>query len=169
MNAVLSIYIIVLSVIAMVGCVWLLRWTARRRPGDPKPEDTSHTWDEDLTEYNKPMPRWWVVSFYLTLLFGVGYLIYYPGLGAWRGTSGWTSAGEHDAEQALAEKRRSKTWRATKTRCDMADRSSPTTARPATVRTRAVPRVSRTSPTTSGIGAAARSRSSRPSPAAGRP
>jgi cytochrome c oxidase cbb3-type subunit 3 len=105
MNSVLSIYIIGLTAIAVLGCVWLLRWTGKRRPGDPKPEDTSHTWDEDLTEYNKPMPRWWLVLFYLTIVFGVGYLIYYPGLGAWRGTSGWTSAREHDAEQALAEKR----------------------------------------------------------------
>ena len=112
MNPVLSGYIIALTAIAVVGCVWLLRWTAKRRPGDPRPEDTSHTWDEDLTEYNKPMPRWWLVLFYLTLLFAVGYLIYYPGLGAWRGTSGWTSAGEHDAEQALAEKRLAQTFAA---------------------------------------------------------
>lgn len=112
MNAVLSVYIIVLTVIAVVGCVWLLRWTGKRRPGDPKPEDTSHTWDEDLTEYNKPMPRWWLVLFYLTIVFSVGYLVYYPGLGSWRGTSGWTSAKEHDAEQALAEKQLAATFAA---------------------------------------------------------
>jgi cytochrome c oxidase cbb3-type subunit 3 len=112
MNSILSVYIIVLTVIAVIGCVWLLRWTARRRPGDPGPEDTSHTWDQDLTEYNKPMPRWWVVLFYLTILFGAGYLIYYPGLGAWRGTSGWTSAKEHDADQALAEKQLAATFAA---------------------------------------------------------
>ena len=105
MNTVLSAYVIALTIVAIVGCVWLLRWTGKRRPGDPKPEDTSHTWDEDLTEYNKPMPRWWLVLFYLTIVFGVGYLVYYPGLGSWQGTSGWTSAKEHDAEQALAEKR----------------------------------------------------------------
>jgi cytochrome c oxidase cbb3-type subunit 3 len=112
MNAVISWYIIALTAIAVVGCVWLLRWTGKRRPGDPKPLDTSHTWDEDLTEYNKPMPRWWLVLFYLTIVFAIGYLIYYPGLGAWRGTSGWTSAGEHDAEQALAEKRLAATFAA---------------------------------------------------------
>jgi len=105
MNSVVSNYIVVLTAISVVGCIWLLIWTARRRPGDPKPEDTSHTWDQDLTEYNKPMPRWWVVLFYLTILFSVGYLVYYPGLGAWRGTSGWTSGKEHDAEAQLAEKK----------------------------------------------------------------
>lgn len=110
MNPVLSIYVVVLSVIALAGCVWLMRWTGKRRPGDPKPDDTSHTWDEDLTEYNKPMPRWWLVLFYLTLAFAVGYLVYYPGLGAWRGTARWTSSGEHDAEQARAEQRLSKAF-----------------------------------------------------------
>lgn len=112
MNSVLSVYIIALTVIGVVGCVWLLRWTGKRRPGDPKPEDTSHTWDEDLTEYNKPMPRWWLVMFYLTIVFGVGYLIYYPGLGAWQGTGGWSSAREHDNEAALAEKRLAATFAA---------------------------------------------------------
>jgi cytochrome c oxidase cbb3-type subunit 3 len=112
MNSVLSVYIIVLTVVAVVGCVWLLRWTGKRRPGDPKPDDTSHTWDEDLTEYNKPMPRWWLVMFYLTIVFGIGYLVYYPGLGSWQGTSGWTSAKEHDAEAALAEKQLAATFAA---------------------------------------------------------
>jgi cytochrome c oxidase cbb3-type subunit 3 len=112
MNSVLSIYVIVLTVIAIVGCVWLLRWTGKRRPGDPKPEDTSHTWDEDLTEYNKPMPRWWLVMFYLTIVFGIGYLVYYPGLGGWRGTSGWSSAKEHQAAQERAEKRLAETFAA---------------------------------------------------------
>lgn len=112
MNSAVSIYIIVLTTISIAGCVWLLRWTGKRRPGDPKPDDTSHTWDEDLTEYNKPMPRWWLVLFYLTIVFGIGYLVYYPGFGAWRGSSGWTSAGEHDAEQALAEQQLAATFAA---------------------------------------------------------
>lgn len=105
MNAVLSTYIIVLTAIGILGCVWLLRWTGKRRPGDPKPDETSHYWDGDLTEYNKPMPRWWLVMFYLTIVYGIGYLVYYPGFGAWQGTSGWTSAKEHDADAALAEKK----------------------------------------------------------------
>ena len=46
--------------INIIGCVWLLLWTSRRRPGDPAPDDTSHVWDGDLTEYNKPLPRWWI-------------------------------------------------------------------------------------------------------------
>ena len=87
MSSAWSWYVIVLVVLNLAGCVWLLRWTGKRRPGDPKPEDTSHWWDGDITEYNKPMPRWWLGLFYITVVFAVGYLIYYPGMGAWAGTS----------------------------------------------------------------------------------
>lgn len=105
MSGAWSWYVIVLVVINLLGCVWLLRWTGRRRPGDPKPEDTSHWWDGDITEYNKPMPRWWLGLFYITVVFAVGYLVYYPGMGAWAGTSAWTSAREHDADKAEADQR----------------------------------------------------------------
>lgn len=112
MSDFLSIYIIVLSAISIAGCIWLMRWTGKRRPGDPKPDDTSHIWDGDLTEYNKPMPRWWLVLFYLTIVFGVGYLAYYPGLGSWQGAGGWTSTKQHDADQAAAEQRMAATFAA---------------------------------------------------------
>ena len=97
-----SIYVIVLVVLNIGGCAWLLWWTARRRPGDPAPDETSHVWDGDLTEFNKPLPRWWINMFYLTIAFSIGYLIWYPGLGNFEGTSKWTSAKEHDAAAARA-------------------------------------------------------------------
>ncbi len=105
MSAAWSWYVIALVVLNIVGCVWLLWWTGRRKPGDPKPTDTSHVWDGDLTEYNKPMPRWWINMFYLTIVFGIGYLVYYPGLGAFAGVAKWTSAGEHAADKAREDKK----------------------------------------------------------------
>jgi cytochrome c oxidase cbb3-type subunit 3 len=100
-----SWYVIALVVLNIVGCVALLWWTGKRNPGDPAPTDTSHVWDEDLTEYNKPMPRWWINLFYLTVAFAIGYLVYYPGLGAVAGTSKWTSAKAHDADKAREDKK----------------------------------------------------------------
>lgn len=100
-----SWYVIALVALNIVGCVWLLWFTGKRRAGDPAPEQTSHYWDGDLTEYNKPMPRWWIILFYLTIVFGLGYLLYYPGLGAWRGTGEWSSQREHDAQRAENEAR----------------------------------------------------------------
>jgi hypothetical protein len=97
-----SWYVIALAIVTVVGCVWLLMLNTKRRPGDPKPEDTSHVWDGDLTEYNKPLPRWWINLFYITIVFGIGYLVWYPGLGNLPGTSGWTSAGEHADDNRLS-------------------------------------------------------------------
>lgn len=100
-----SWFIIALIVLNLGGCLWLIWWTARRRPGDPGATDTSHIWDGDLTEYNKPMPRWWINLFYLTIVFTVGYLVWYPGFGAFAGTSKWSSALEHDLEKAAQDKK----------------------------------------------------------------
>jgi cytochrome c oxidase cbb3-type subunit 3 len=51
------------------------------------------------------MPRWWIVLFYATIIYSVGYLVWYPGMGVWAGTSGWTSAKEHDADKAEGDAR----------------------------------------------------------------
>ena len=95
-----SWYVIALVASNILGCAWLLWWTARRRPGDPKPEDTSHVWDGDITEYNKPLPKWWINLFYLTIVFAIGYLVWYPGLGNLAGYANWSSAEEHQQEKA---------------------------------------------------------------------
>jgi len=98
-------YIAALVLINLLGCVALIYYTGRSQPANVKPEDTSHTWDGDLTEYNKPMPKWWINLFYLTIIFSVAYLIYYPGIGSFEGIGGWTSVGQHDAERAENEAR----------------------------------------------------------------
>ena len=110
MSATWSLYVIALVALNIGAYTWLLWWTARRRPGDPRPDETSHVWDGDLTEYNKPLPRWWINMFYLTIVFSIGYLIWYPGLGSFEGTSKWTSASEHDAQAKLAQEQLNKAF-----------------------------------------------------------
>lgn len=102
-----SLFVIFLVVLNIGGCAWLLWWTAKRRGNDGKnvAETTGHVWDGDLTEYNKPLPRWWINLFWITIVFTIGYLIWYPGFGNFAGTSGWTSAKAHDAEKAEADAR----------------------------------------------------------------
>jgi cytochrome c oxidase cbb3-type subunit 3 len=104
-------YIVARVAINVVGCTFLLWWTSRRRPGDPAPEDTSHIWDGDLTEYNKPLPRWWIVLFYLTIAFAVGYIFWFGGLGGIAGSSGWTSNKEHAQDVAENAKQLEATFR----------------------------------------------------------
>jgi cytochrome c oxidase cbb3-type subunit 3 len=102
-----SLYVIFLVVLNIVGCAWLLWWTSKRRGDEARndSETTGHVWDGDLTEYNKPLPRWWIILFWLTIAYSVGYLVWYPGMGNFAGTSGWSSAKEHDADKAEADAR----------------------------------------------------------------
>lgn len=105
MSTAWTTWIIVLVAINIVGCVVLLWWTGRAPPAG-EGETTGHAWDEGaIREYNKPLPRWWLYLFYITIVFSIGYLIWYPGLGGLPGTSGWTSQGEHDAQRDENEAR----------------------------------------------------------------
>jgi cytochrome c oxidase cbb3-type subunit 3 len=73
----------------------------KARPG--KVEDTGHVWDGDLREMNNPVPRWWTMMYVLMCLFGVGYLVLYPGLGGFEGRLGYSSASEVKQDQAALE------------------------------------------------------------------
>jgi cytochrome c oxidase cbb3-type subunit 3 len=41
--------------------------------------------------------------FYITIVFSIGYLILYPGMGSFKGILGWTEVGEYEAEVAAAD------------------------------------------------------------------
>lgn len=97
-----SWYVAVLALVAILACVALLR-SQRAKPAAGAPQLHGHTWDEDLAEYNNPLPRWWMWLFYLTIVFALVYLVLYPGLGSFAGAYGWTSRGEHQAETQQAE------------------------------------------------------------------
>lgn len=95
-------WIIVLTVLNILFCLWLIRFTMKKREGEAATGDvTGHTWDGDLQEYNNPLPRWWLWMFYGTIVFGIAYYILYPGL--WDGVLGWTKEGQYAAEQERAE------------------------------------------------------------------
>ena len=104
MSSFWSGWIIILTVGNILGCVWLIWWTMRRRADESAQGDvTGHTWDGDLQEYNNPLPRWWLWLFYITLAFGAGYLLLYPGLGKFGGVLGWASHGSmYEGEMAKA-------------------------------------------------------------------
>ncbi|MCG5500377.1 cytochrome-c oxidase, cbb3-type subunit III [Ectothiorhodospira lacustris] len=50
--------------------------SASGKPGGVK--TTGHVWDDDLREYNNPLPRWWLWSFYATVVFSLIYWLLYP-------------------------------------------------------------------------------------------
>jgi cytochrome c oxidase cbb3-type subunit III len=66
-------------------------------------ETVGHEWD-GIEELNNPLPRWWVLTTYLTIIFSIGYVIVYPAIpmlnkgteGLW----GWSSRGQLAEEMA---------------------------------------------------------------------
>ncbi|MDH6267266.1 cytochrome c oxidase cbb3-type subunit 3 [Rhizobium sp. SG_E_25_P2] len=68
-------------------------------------ETTGHEWD-GIKELNNPMPRWWVYTFYATIVWAIGYTIAFP---AWpllsdatRGVLGYSSRAELAQEVNVA-------------------------------------------------------------------
>ncbi|MBV2360295.1 cytochrome-c oxidase, cbb3-type subunit III [Thalassococcus sp. CAU 1522] len=54
---------------------------SKKQDDDLDYETTGHQWD-GIKEYNKPLPKWWLWTFYITIVWGIGYTIAYP---AWPG------------------------------------------------------------------------------------
>lgn len=100
-------YVVILTVGTIAATVWFLVWTARLRVDAHEESDgtetTGHIWDEDLKELNNPLPRWWLGLFWATVIFSLGYLVLYPGLGAFEGTLGWSQRGQYEREMRAAQ------------------------------------------------------------------
>jgi cytochrome c oxidase cbb3-type subunit 3 len=100
-------FIILVVVASIAALFWLISWSAKGKPSknaEGKVETMGHVWDENLEELNNPLPRWWLIMFYLTLFFGIAYLILYPGLGTFRGVLGWTQIDQYQKEIEHANK-----------------------------------------------------------------
>lgn len=68
---------------------------------------TGHEWD-GIKELNTPLPRWWVITFYLTIVWAVGYWVVYPAWPLlWNHTTGmlnYSSRADVSVELANLEK-----------------------------------------------------------------
>ena len=93
-------YIAGIVLLGIIWCLWLIfsqrKWLGARTV---TVQDTGHVWDGDLRELNNPVPRWWTVMYVVMCLFGLGYLVLYPGLGTFTGSLGYTSAQEVRQDQ----------------------------------------------------------------------
>ena len=98
-----SLFVAGVTLVSIVACALLLLALSKKRVSSD-PDKTGHVWDEDLDEYNNPLPRWWVWLFAITIVYSLGYLWVYPGLGSWEGSAKWTSTGEHTDEMQVAER-----------------------------------------------------------------
>lgn len=91
------------TVLGLLLCLLLL-FIASKRTVMAKDNSTGHVWDVDLKEMNNPLPRWWMGLFIITVVFAGVYLLLYPGLGSAKGSLGWSSQGQYEAEQKTAAK-----------------------------------------------------------------
>ena len=75
---------------------------ARREPhSSTEPETTGHEWD-GVTELNKPLPKWWLWTFYATIVWAIGYWLLMP---AWPLVSSYTKGylGYSERERVMGE------------------------------------------------------------------
>lgn len=72
-------------------------------------ETTGHEWD-GIKELNTPLPRWWVWTFYATIVWAIGYMIVYPAIPmvteATRGLWNYSSRAVVDEEMAAVRAER---------------------------------------------------------------
>ncbi len=104
-----STYICVLTIGSLIGLTWLLLATRKGQSNNTTDQTMGHSFD-GIEEYDNPLPKWWFWLFVGTLVFSVGYLILYPGLGNWKGIlpgyeNGWTGANEWQKEMEKADAR----------------------------------------------------------------
>ncbi|MBS0364209.1 MAG: cytochrome-c oxidase, cbb3-type subunit III [Proteobacteria bacterium] len=67
---------------------------------------SGHVWAHGaLREGVRRLPLWWVLVSASLFVVAFGYLVRYPGFGAWRGTTGWTAHGQLARETAANDAR----------------------------------------------------------------
>ncbi|MDA8752813.1 cytochrome-c oxidase, cbb3-type subunit III [Halieaceae bacterium] len=96
-------WVIVLTAITLIGITWVL-FANRQRDRRSGERTTGHEYD-GIEEFDNPLPAWWFWMFTITILWGVGYLIVYPGMGNFAGVLGWSQIEQHDREVAAAEEK----------------------------------------------------------------
>lgn len=83
---------------------------ANKRIDQPTNTETvGHEWD-GIEELNTPLPRWWLITFYVTVVWALAYVVVYPAIpllskgteGLW----GWTSRGQLAGETKAEASRR---------------------------------------------------------------
>ncbi|CAK0752432.1 Cbb3-type cytochrome c oxidase subunit CcoP2 [Gammaproteobacteria bacterium] len=104
MSNAISWWIGIVSVLNMLACVWLIWWSNLKQDHEMAQDQSSHHRWDGIEEYNHPLPRWWLYLFYVTIVFGLAYLLLYPGFGHFRGLLDWSQEGQYQQEmQAIQQ------------------------------------------------------------------
>ena len=106
-----NLYIAVIVLLSFIGLAWLLlsQNVVKRPKKGEEVQTTGHEWD-GIAEYDNPLPRWWFWLYVLTWLFGIGYLVMYPGVGDYKGLLKWTSHNQYEKEVKKADEQYGKLY-----------------------------------------------------------
>ena len=102
-----SWYVVILTTGTLLALTWLIFATRKGQRSDTTDQTVGHVYD-GIEEYDNPLPRWWFMLFVGTIIFAVGYLVLYPGMGNWKGIlpgydGGWTSTKQYEREITKAD------------------------------------------------------------------
>jgi len=94
-----NIWVMGLIALNLILLGWLVWWSKKIPAGEAKMdgESTGHVYD-GIEELNNPLPRWWLYMLYITIIFGIGYFIIYPGFGNFAGVIGWSQENQYQTE-----------------------------------------------------------------------
>lgn len=81
-------WVTVLTLACWLFIFSVLVWTLKTKPVLEEDETTGHSYD-GIKEYDKPLPKWWLVIFFGTLIWGLGYFVLFPSIqpGSWKGAT----------------------------------------------------------------------------------
>ena len=103
-----SSWITILSIMCWAGILGVLLMVLKYKPEVEEDGTTGHTYD-GIQEYDKPLPKWWLVIFFGSIIWGVAYWVLFPAIfpSKWEGittvevdgkTVPWTSHNELNSE-----------------------------------------------------------------------
>ncbi|OOR93874.1 cytochrome-c oxidase, cbb3-type subunit III [Moraxella caviae] len=103
-----SSWITVLSLGCWLFIFGVLMWTLKSKPVLEEDGTTGHEYD-GIREYDKPLPKWWLVIFFGTMIWGLGYFVLFPSIqpDSWKGITTvevdgeqvpWTSENELNSQ-----------------------------------------------------------------------
>lgn len=83
-----SSWITILSIACWALILGVLLFVLKYKPELKEDGTTGHSYD-GISEYDKPLPKWWLVIFFGSIIWGLGYFIFFPAIqpDSWKGLS----------------------------------------------------------------------------------
>lgn len=109
-----SSWITILSIMCWAGILGVLLMVLKYKPELEEDGTTGHAYD-GIKEYDKPLPKWWLVIFFGSIIWGAAYWVFFPAIfpAGWNGlatvevdgeTVPWTSENELYSELEANDK-----------------------------------------------------------------